>query len=108
VFALDLLKLPGVAAGVLALAFSPLASRLTTAIRPAQAADLSGLILTASLLGHVTGVAAFVGLYLSAAPHGSAHALAITTEAIAAALVLAAGGAHIAARERGVNDRYLV
>jgi MFS family permease len=79
-----------------ALGFAPLANRLTTAIRPAQAADLSGLILTASLLGQVTGVAAFVGLYLSVAPHGSAHALAITTRAIAAVLVLAAAGAHTA------------
>jgi predicted MFS family arabinose efflux permease len=73
-----------------ALGFSPLASRLTEAVRPAQAAALSGLIITASLVGQVLGVAAFVGIYLGAAPHGSAQALASTTGAIAAALVVTA------------------
>jgi MFS family permease len=71
--------------------FSPLANRLTTAIRPEQAGQLSGLLLTASLIGQVVGVAAFVGVYLSAAPHGSAHALAETTFVLAAALVATAG-----------------
>jgi MFS family permease len=73
-----------------ACAFSPLANRLTTLVRPAQAADLSGLLLTASLIGQVLGVAAFTGIYLSAAPHGSARALALTTWVIAAALVATA------------------
>ena len=73
-----------------ALGFSPLAHRLTTTIRPAQAADLSGLILTASLLGQVAGVAALVGVYLSLGPHGSASALTTTTSILAAVLVLAA------------------
>jgi hypothetical protein len=73
-----------------ALGFSPLAHRLTTTIRPAQAADLSGLILTANLLGPVAGVAGLVGVYLSLAPQGSARALAITTVVVAAVLVLAA------------------
>jgi hypothetical protein len=58
--------------------FSPPANRLTAAVRPEQAADLSGLALTASLVGSVLGIAVFVGVYLGAAPHGSAHALAIT------------------------------
>jgi MFS family permease len=71
--------------------FSPLANRLTTAIRPEQAGQLSGLLLTASLIGQVVGVAAFVGVYLSAAPHGSAHALAETTFVLAAVLVATAG-----------------
>jgi hypothetical protein len=72
-----------------AMGFSPLAHRLTTTIRPAQAADLSGLILTASVLGQVAGVAALVGVYLSLAPHGSANALASTTSIVAGVLVLA-------------------
>ena len=55
-------------------AFSPLTNRLTTLARPDQAADLSGLVLTATLVGTSTGVAAFVGVYLSLAPRGSAHA----------------------------------
>ena len=71
--------------------FSPLANRLTTLVEPARAADLSGLILTADFVGMALGAASFVGLYLSAAAHGSAHALAITAGAIAAALTIAAG-----------------
>jgi hypothetical protein len=61
---------------------------LHAAVRPAQASDLSGLVLTASLIGQVLGIAAFVGLYLDAAPHRAAHALALTTGAIAAALIV--------------------
>jgi MFS family permease len=81
-----------------ALGFSPLANRLTTSIKPSQAADLSGSILTASLIGQVTGVAAFVGVYLSAAPHGSAHALMVTTVTLAPALVIASVCARNRAR----------
>jgi hypothetical protein len=68
--------------------FSPLAHRLTTAIRPEQTGQLSGLLLTASLIGQVIGVAAFVGVYLSAAAQGSAHALERTTMVLAAVLAL--------------------
>jgi hypothetical protein len=70
--------------------FSPLASRLTAAVRATQAADMSGLVLTASLVGNVLGTAGFVGIYLTHAPGGSAHALELTTVAIAAALAVAA------------------
>jgi MFS family permease len=67
--------------------FSPLANRLTTSVQPSQAADLSGLVMTASLVGNVLGGAVFAGIYLSAAPHGSARALALTTWSLAAALI---------------------
>jgi MFS family permease len=77
-----------------ACSFSPLTNRMAAAVRPAQASDLSGLVLTASLIGQVLGVAAFVGVYLDAAPHGAAHALALTTGAIAAALILTTACAH--------------
>jgi MFS family permease len=80
--------------------FSPLANRLTAAVRPEQAADLSGLVLTASLVGSVLGIAVFVGVYLGAAPHGSAHALAITTGVLAAALVVTASCAFRAIAPR--------
>lgn len=70
--------------------FSPLANRLTGVVRSDQAADLSGLIVSASLTGQVIGVAAFVDFYLTAVPHGSATALALTTGALAFALVPAA------------------
>jgi MFS family permease len=74
--------------------FSPLASRLTAAVRRSQAADLSGLVLTSSVVGQVVGIAAFVGVYLGAAPKGSAHALAVTTGVLGAALVVTAGCAY--------------
>jgi predicted MFS family arabinose efflux permease len=70
--------------------FSPLAERLAGAVRQAQAAHLSGLILTASLVGQVVGVTAFVGVYLNAATHSPAHALALTTLALACVLALTA------------------
>jgi MFS family permease len=81
--------------------FSPLANRLTGAVRPEQAADLSGLLMTASLVGSVLGIAVFAGVYLGAATDGSAHALAITTGALAAALVVTAGCALRALAPRG-------
>ena len=85
-----------------ACAFSPLAARLTTVVRAEQVADLSGLVLTASLVGQVVGVAVFVGVYLSAAPQGSAHAFALTTVALAVALVAVAGGACLA--QKGIHS----
>jgi MFS family permease len=88
--------------------FSPLASRLAAAVRPAQAADLSGLVLTASLGGGVLGVAGLAGVYLATAPLGSAHALAVTTEVLAGALVVAttcALGAPAAARTAATPTR---
>ena len=80
--------------------FSPLASRLTAAARPAQAADISGLVLTASLVGNVLGVAIFAGVYLGAAPHGSGHALVLTTGVIALGLVCTAACALKAVTSR--------
>jgi MFS family permease len=85
--------------------FSPLASRLTAAVRPRQAAQLSGLVLTATLVGGVLGVAGFAGVYLGAAPRGSADALALTTGVLAAALVVTAGCALLATRPRPAAAR---
>jgi MFS family permease len=79
-----------------ACAFSPLAARLTTVVGAKQAGALSGLILTASLVGQVIGIVVFAGVYLSAAPHGSAHAFALTTFALGVALVVLAGCASLA------------
>jgi MFS family permease len=71
-----------------ACAFSPLAHRLAGVVRPEQAGDLSGLIMTASLIGQVLGVAAFTGIYLDAAPHGPGRALALTNGTIGIALLV--------------------
>jgi hypothetical protein len=65
------------------------------------------VILTADWIGTALGVAAFTGLYLSAAGHGSAHALELTTTALAGALLLTslcARGAVGAAGRRGAED----
>jgi hypothetical protein len=70
--------------------FSPLAHRLSASVQPRQAADLSGLLLTASLVGGTLGTAGFVGIYLGAASDGSGHALALTTGVLAAALAATA------------------
>ena len=79
-------------------AFSPLADRLTSVVDASQAADVSGLIITASLVGQVLGVVVFVDVYFSALPHGSAHALALTTAVLASALVPTAVCACTASR----------
>jgi hypothetical protein len=60
----------------------------------------------ASLIGQVVGVAVFVGVYLSAAPHGSAHAFALTTVALAVVLVAVAGGACLA--QKGIHSLLVV
>lgn len=78
--------------------FSPLANRLTAAVRPDQAGDLSGLVITASMVGSVVGIAALVGIYLDAAPDGSAHALAMTTGVVAVALAATAACAFTLTR----------
>jgi len=85
-----------------ACAFSPLAARLTTVVRAEQASDLSGLVLTASLVGQVLGVAVFVGVYLSAAPQGSAHAFVLTTMALGVTLGALVGCACLA--QKGLHS----
>jgi hypothetical protein len=69
-----------------ACSFSPLTHRLAAAVGEGEAGQLSGLILTASLVGQVVGIAAFVGVDLSAAAGGSAHALGLTTWTLAVVL----------------------
>jgi MFS family permease len=81
-----------------ACAFSPLSGHLTAIIRPANAADLSGLIITSSLVGQVLGVAGFVGVYLSAMASGSARAFVLTACLMAACLVPTAACAWRAMR----------
>jgi Major Facilitator Superfamily len=83
-----------------AIGFSPLAHRLTTLVGPAQAADLSGVVLTADWIGTVLGVASFAGIYLSAAVHGPADGLAITTGAIALTLIVTAACSRAAVKPR--------
>lgn len=67
--------------------FYPLAHRLTSTTELDRASDLSGLILTAGLIGQVIGVAAFTGIYLNIVSDGAPNALRATTLAIGGALV---------------------
>jgi MFS family permease len=87
-----------------ACSFSPLTNRMLAVVDPAQASDMSGLVLTASLIGQVIGIAVFAGVYLGAAPDGPAHALASTTRAITGALILTTACAY-AARVRPCTRR---
>ena len=74
--------------------FSPLASRLTSSIGGSNAADMSGFILTASVVGQAIGVAGFTGIYLGHASGNSGSALALTTGAVAATAILTAACAR--------------
>jgi MFS family permease len=85
--------------------FSPLTDRLAAAVPDREAAQLSGLLLTASLVGQVVGIAAFVGVYLSEAGRSSAHALAETTWALFLVLALTAGFAFRATGARLTTPR---
>lgn len=76
--------------------YSPLAHGLTARVASSQVADLSGLLLTAGLLGSVLGVAGVSGVYLGAAAHDPGGALTSTTLVLAAALLLTAACAWIA------------
>jgi MFS family permease len=99
-------------------AFSPLANRLTSAVRSDQAADLSGLIITANLVGQAVGVATLVGIYLQAARQGTGHGLAVSNAAIVAVLIasalcamralprLAHGATHGSAQRPSPQHRY--
>ena len=80
--------------GCLALAFSPLVTHALAGVRPADAANASGLLTTTLQLGQAVGVAAFGSLFLTLAahpgPHSSAHAITLTMVGLAALLATGA------------------
>ncbi|MBL1098182.1 MFS transporter [Streptomyces coffeae] len=82
--------LVGAGAG-LSLAYSPVLTRTLATVRPQDAADASGVLVTAAQLGLLSGVAVFGTVFLnaadSAAPgaHASADALWVTCVALAVA-----------------------
>ncbi|MFD9065269.1 MFS transporter [Kitasatospora purpeofusca] len=90
--------------GVLAgCAYAPLFGRALARVAPADAADASGLVVTAVQLGQVLGIALLGSVFLGAvdAPtsaRGSGHALLVTSVAIGGVVVLAAGLAVRAGR----------
>ena len=78
--------------GSLALGFSPLVTHALAGVRPADAANASGLLTTTFQLSQAVGVATFGSLFLTlAADHGpqaSAHAITITFAGLAVLLAL--------------------
>lgn len=95
----------------LGIQFATLAGRMTAAVQPRYAADISGASSTLIQIGGSIGVAALGALYLAAAhgaaahgtrPHGSGAALgtgfAVTTAVMAALAVVAAATASRATR----------
>ncbi|HEY7174180.1 MAG TPA: hypothetical protein VH442_04625, partial [Micromonosporaceae bacterium] len=72
-------------------AFSPLMTKALAGVRPADAADASGLVTTVVQLGQVVGLAALGAIYLAlVAGHGSAGAIGVTLLIEACATALAA------------------
>ncbi|MFF0432184.1 MFS transporter [Streptomyces sp. NPDC004327] len=86
----------------LALAFSPALTGALATVRPADAADASGLLATVTQLGQLIGVAAFGALFLGRitgpGAHLSADALWECTLALAGAAVLGASASLLRRR----------
>lgn len=93
-----LVALFGVGLG-LGASFSPTLTLALGQVRPEDAADASGLLATVTQLGQLIGVASFGTLFLGrlSAAHSSAHAVAVTSAALAAT---AAAGALVAVLRR--------
>lgn len=75
----------------LALGFSPTLTRALADVRPKDAADASGVLVTVTQLGQLTGVAAFGTLYLNRldaqGARGSGQALWVCALALSVAAV---------------------
>ncbi|MGY0061819.1 MFS transporter [Streptomyces sp. LZ34] len=76
----------------LALAYSPVLTRTLATIRPQDAADASGVLVTSAQLGLLTGVAVFGAVFLGHGPgvDASADALWVTCLALAGAALCGA------------------
>lgn len=94
---LVLLVLNGTGFGVV---LSPLTNKALGTVPPALAADASGILVTGVQLGIVVGVATFGSLFLSLVAHAAdpAHAMAVTSVAGGAAILVAAAAATRAGR----------
>ncbi|MEL5959538.1 MFS transporter [Streptomyces sp. CLV115] len=86
----------------LALGFSPTLTRALADVRPKDAADASGVLVTVTQLGQLTGVAAFGTLYLNRLDaqgvQGSGQALWVCALALAAAAVAGAAAGLVRRR----------
>jgi MFS family permease len=86
-------------------AFSPLLTNALVHVRPAEAADASGVLTTTVQLGQAIGVAAFGSVFLTLAVHGGPHpsASAIATTLTWLAVTLALGVVAAAVMSRAVR-----
>jgi len=81
----------------LGLQFAVLAARMTSAVEPRYAPDISGVSSTVIQIGGSIGVAAIGALYLDLSGHAE-RAFAITTAALAGLALLASAAASLATR----------
>jgi len=86
----------------LGMAYSSLLGRLTAAVPPGEAADLSGLVNTSAQVAAVAGVAAFGTVYFALASRPS-HAFAVVTAALAASGCAGAACSFLSARRRAAE-----
>ncbi|GAA3484642.1 MFS transporter [Streptomyces yanii] len=94
-----------VAMGIgMSLGFSPLLTRALANVRPEDAADASGVLVTVTQLGQLIGVATFGTLYLNRldAPgaHGFSHALWVCALALSAAAIVGVSIGLVRRRQR--------
>ncbi|MGW1430081.1 MFS transporter [Streptomyces sp. NPDC002431] len=89
----------------LALGFSPTLTGALADVRPEDAADASGVLVTVTQLGQLTGVAAFGTLYLNRlgaqGPQGSGQALWVCALALTAASLAGAAAGLVRRRRTG-------
>ncbi len=97
-----LMILLGVCGLGLGLGFSGLLAHLTGVVTRDHAADMSGLINTATRVGGVVGIAifgtAYLGLTPDPGPHAAIRGFAVVTAALAATALGAAGSSHLSIR----------
>jgi MFS family permease len=86
----------------LGMAFSSLLGRLTAAVPPDEAADLSGLINTSAQVAAVAGVAAYGTVYFALAAR-PAYAFGVVTAAFAASGFAGAACSFLSARRRAAE-----
>ncbi|MGW1085174.1 MFS transporter [Streptomyces sp. NPDC002596] len=88
----------------MSLGFSPLLTRALANVRPEDAADASGVLVTVTQLGQLIGVATFGTLYLNRldtpGAHGSSHALWVCALALSAAAIVGVSVGLVRRRQR--------
>ena len=84
------------------MAYSSLLGRLTAAVPPGEAADLSGLVNTSAQVAAVAGVAVYGTVYFALAAR-PAYAFGVVTAALAASGFAGAACSFLSARRRAAE-----